>query len=346
MGSIYTMSDPLSLLKFPKLSPSEKLQLAWSTLKCKYRNPSDWHDLENMSAQEWLTSLFGQRTNEILYKFLLDLKFHSYAPMISAAWMWARINRLANSRSFTQKECLGYLEGGTKTFIDALESKIRELGGEIYLKTPVEEVVVHEGLAKGIYCDGKFYAFDHILSTIPIPIFITLLNSMDGPYFNNLNSLNYIDVIVMVMHLSQRFSKLFWMNINDPRIDLAGIIEYTNINPLSTAEGEAILYIPQYLPNDHQFFRLPDEQLFKLYCNYLNLIRPDFRQNWVKGYKVFRTRFAQPVCETGFSKQIPEIQTNIPNLYLTDSFQLHPDDRTVAGSTVLGLKAVNRILKR
>jgi protoporphyrinogen oxidase len=345
-GKLHSVSDLLSLLKFPELSLSEKLRLAWSTFKCKYRDPSDWHDFENLSAQEWLTSLYGEHIYRIFYEFLLNLKFRSYAPKISAAWFWARINRLANSRTVTQKECLGYLEGGTKTFINALERAIRERGGEIYLKTPVAEVVVHEGLATGIRCDGKFYGFDHIISTVPIPVFLTLFPAMDGPYVNNLNSLNYIDVIVMVMHLSQRFSRLFWMNINDPRIDLAGIIEYTNINPSSTAAGDAILYIPQYLPNDHQFFRLSDKQLFTLYCNYLNLIRPDFRQYWVKGYKVFRTRFAQPICELGFSKQIPEIQTNIPNLYLTDSFQLHPDDRTVAGSTALGQKAVNLILKR
>jgi len=343
--NLLTMSDPLSLFMFPHLPLADKIRFAWAMFQCKIRNASSWQDLENVSAREWLISQYGQRAYDVFYKPLLDLKFRMYAPKISAAWMWARFNRVGNSRTITQRERLGYLEGGTQTYINALGSAVRQMGGEICLKATVEEIIVEKGLAAGVCCNSKFYAFDHVLSTIPLPLFRTLIHHVNGSYFENLQSLEYIDVMVMVLRLSQRFSKYFWMNINDPQIDLAGIIEYTNLNPSPQLGGDAILYIPQYLPSDHPLYQMSQEQLFDLYCSYLSLIRSDFSKDWVKGYWVFRNRYAQPICETGFSKHIPDMQTQIPNLYLTDSYQVHPDDRSISNSSGLGQKAARLILR-
>lgn len=344
-GELHTMSDPLSLLMFPHLSVRDKIRFAWAMFQCKIRNASSWQDLENVSAREWLLSQYGQRSYDVFYKPLLDMKFLSYAPKISAAWIWARFNRVGNSRTVTQKERFGYLERGSITYISALQRAIQDRGGEIRLGASVERIMVDKGIATGICCDGKFYAFDRVLSTIPIPLFQSLLHHVNGSYFDNLHSLEYIDVLVMVVRLAQKFSKHFWMNINDPRIELPGIIEYTNLNPSPWLGGDAILYIPQYLPSNHPFFQMSPEQLLDLYCGYLPIIRPDFTRDWVKGYWVFRNRYAQPICATGFSKHLPDMKTQVPHLYLTDSYQLHPDDRSISNSSHLGQKAAHLILE-
>ncbi len=123
------------------------------------------------------------------------------------------------------------------------------------------------------------------------------------------------------------------MNVSDPRMDIAGIIEYTNLNPCEYLGGDSIVYMPQYLPGSHAIYTMPDEQLFELYCGYLAMVRPEFDRTWVRQYWVHRDRFAQPICDLGFSAKTPGMQTPIPNLFLTDSYQLHPDDRTIANST-------------
>ena len=86
------------------------------------------------------------------------------------------------------------------------------------------------------------------------------------------------------------------------------------------------------------------DDLFDLYCKHLHKINPAFESNWVRDYWVYRDRFAQPICDQGFSKRIPAFRTPVEGLYLTDSYQLHPDDRTVSGSTDLGRKAARSIL--
>lgn len=344
--AVHTIGDPLSLLLFPYLSISDKIRFAWSTAMVKLGNPTGWNALEDIQAREWLVQCYGQRTYDMLYGPLLDLKFREYALKVSAAWMWTRFYRLGNSRTVTQKERLAYLEGGTQVYIDTLEHAMREREADLRTSTPVERVVIEEERVVGVQCGSEMLRFDYVLSTVPIPYLVKLLADASGRYFDNLRQLEYIDVQAMVMRLRRRFSKYFWMNISDPEIDLAGIIEYTNLNPSPELGGDAVLYLPQYLPASHSLYGMDSEDLFRLYCKYLHKINPAFEPGWVRDYWVHRNRFAQPICDLGFSKRIPAIQTPIEGLYLTDSYQLHPDDRTVSGSTDLGRKAARLILTR
>jgi protoporphyrinogen oxidase len=342
-GSLYTLGDPLSLFAFPHLSPRDKLRFVWSTLRAKLRSASSWRDIENVPARAWLVRQYGERTYRMLYAPLLESKFREYTPSISAAWMWARFYRLGNSRTITQKERLGYLTGGSQAYIDALERAIRSRGVEVRTSSSVEQIVTEAGTVSGVRCDGTLLSFDAVLSTVPIPHTAELFAELDGPYFDNLRQLKYIGVMVMLLRIRQRFSKYFWMNVSDPRMDISGIIEYTNLNPLPELGGDSILYIPQYLPHTHTLYTISNDDLFERYCSYLKLINPRFERDWISQYWVHRDRFAQPICELGFSKHVPDIRTPIRNLYLTDSYQLHPHDRSISDSTRLGRRAARAI---
>jgi protoporphyrinogen oxidase len=117
------------------------------------------------------------------------------------------------------------------------------------------------------------------------------------------------------------------------------MIEYTNLNPLPELGGDHILYVPQYLSADDPRYSQSDEEVLRKYTDALALVNPAFDRDWVKFYVVFRDRFAQPICLTDYRQTTPTIATPIPNLFLTDSCQLHPHDRTISGSFGLGLEA-------
>jgi protoporphyrinogen oxidase len=333
------------LLAFPHLTWMDKARFSWSTLLAEFRNSTSWKDMEDISARDWLTRQYGERTYRMLYKPLLDSKFGEYASHISAAWMWARLHRLGNSRTVTQKECVGYVEGGSQVYVDALEQAIRSRRVEVQTSSVVEQIIVESGQVAGIRCNGALWPFDHVLSTVPIP-FACKLVRVQGPYFDNLRQLEYIGVMVTLLRIRRQFSKYFWVNISDPRLALAGFIEYTNLNPCRDLGGDALIYLPQYLPHSHELYQMGDQALLDLNCSYLQIINPDFERSWVREYWIHRDRFAQPICEMGFSRHIPDIQTPIDNLFLTDSYQLHPYDRSISGSTWLGREAAQLILSK
>jgi len=345
-GALYTLSDPFSLLAFPHLTWMDKARFSWSTLLAKFRNSTSWKDMEDISARDWLTQQYGERTYRILYKPLLDSKFGEYASHISAAWMWARLHRLGNSRTVTQQECVGYVEGGSQVFVDALEQAICSRRVEVQTSSVVEQIIVESGRVAGIRCNGALWPFDHVLSTVPIPFACKLLAGAQDPYFDDLRQLEYIGVMVTLLRIKRQFSKHFWVNVSDTRLALAGFIEYTNLNPCRHLGGDALIYLPQYLPHSHELYQMADQALSDLYCGYLQIINPDFERGWVREYWIHRDQFAQPICGMGFSRHIPAIQTPIDNLFLTDSYQLHPYDRSISGSTWLGRKAAQLILSK
>ena len=341
---VYTLGDPLSLLAFPHFSLTDKLRFVLATARSKVRGPTNWRDLEHVPVREWLVAAFGPRVYDILYRPLLESKFREHLPEVSAAWMWARFYRLGNSRTITQKERIGYLVGGSQAYIDALEAALRGQGVQIRTGTSVEQVMVEDGRAVGISVGGELRPFEWVISTVPIPHTAQLFSDLDTLYFRRLRTLKYIGVMVMLVHLDRRFSKYFWLNVSDPRLSISGIIEYTNLNPYPELDGEAIIYIPQYLDASDPMYAMTDQQLFERYCRELRIINPAFNPSWVRQYRVHRDRFAQPLCQLGFSSVVPSIRTPIPNVFLTDSYQLHPHDRSIADSTELGTRAARLVL--
>jgi protoporphyrinogen oxidase len=345
-GALRPFGDPLSLFAHPDLSPAAKLRFAMASVRAKLRSTRGWSALEDRTAVEWLVKTFGEQVYDLLYRPLLEKKFRTFAPRISAAWMWSRLNRLGNSRTITQRERIGYLVGGSQLYIDTLTAALTSAGVDIRVGAPARELVLEGSRVGGVRHDRGSLPADFVLLTVPIPHAASLLAGLDHEYFANLRSLDYLNVLAVVLRLSRRFSSNFWTNVSDPRIDLPGFIEYTNLNPCPGLRGDAVLYMPQYLMDEHPFWHTDDNALVKLFCGYLAMVRPDFSMEWVRQSWVFRSRFAQPICETGFSRRIPAIETPVRNLFLTDSYQLHPHDRTISNSTFLGSEAARLILAR
>lgn len=344
-GHLYTFGDPLSLLRFPHLRVRDKVRFAVTTASAKLRPATRWQDIEDVTAVEWLVRHYGERSYRLLYEPLLVSKFQDHAPRISAAWMWARLNRLGNSRSRLMKERIGYLEGGSQAYVDALEKSLRDSGVDIRVSTAVERVEVEDGRVRGVVLDGHLQPYDAVLSTVPVPHTRELFAGLEGPYFDNLRSLEYLGVTVLTLRLDRPFSKYYWTNVSDARLPMSGVIESTNLNPLPALGGDAILYVPQYLSHTDPRYSLPDDVLFEQYCTALKLMNPAFDRSWIKGWWLHRERFTQPVCETGFSQRVPSMRTPIRNLLLTDSYQLNPNDRAISFSTDLGREAARLILE-
>jgi protoporphyrinogen oxidase len=166
-----------------------------------------------------------------------------------------------------------------------------------------------------------------------------LPRSLDGTYWTKLRNIDSIGVLCVFLRLKHPLTKYFWTNISDSGIDLAGVVEYTNLNPLPHLGGDSIVYLPQYLPSTAPKFMNADDVIIKEYLGYLLRINPSFSDADVRQAFVFRDKYAQPICEIGFTKDIPDIQTPLRGFYLTDSSQLHPDDRTISNSLALGQRA-------
>ena len=82
---------------------------------------------------------------------------------------------MGSTRDKSGREVMGWLEGGYQTLIDALESEIVALGGEVRAGATVESIAAEGGRAVGVVVDGRLRRFDHVLCTLAPPMARRLL---------------------------------------------------------------------------------------------------------------------------------------------------------------------------
>ncbi len=329
---LYPFSSAFDLLRFSGISFISRLRYGLTTFYFSLIN--DWQKLDHKRAEPWLISLLGQKGYDATWYPLLAVKFPGIHHDISAPWVWHRVHRVAKSRkTLLHQERLGYLEGGTQTLIDAFESRLKADGMEIATGTPVRRILVEGNRAVGLEtATGKERRFDYVVSAVPLPVFLRMAPSdVHSDYFERLSTIGFIGVVCIILRLKRPLTRNFWTNVNDPRIPFNGFIEHTNLNPI-TPDGTTIAYVPYYLPKNHERFDYSDQRLLDECLESLALVNPDLRRDDVIDFAVSRDPYAQVICPAGFADIVPHHQTPIDNLYLIESSQLYPSDRTISGT--------------
>ena len=79
-------------------------------------------------------------------------------------------------------------------------------------------------------------------------------------------------------------------------------------------------------------YKATDQELYDEYVPMLRVINPEFDASWIKEWHVFRTPYAQPIFTTGFRHLMPSHRTPVRGLYVTDSTQFYPEDRTISAA--------------
>lgn len=335
-GTLYPFLTPVELLRFRPLSLADRLR-AGAAVKWAQRMKEE--DLAPQKAVEWLRRMFGASAYEVIWEPLMRFKFAEHADEVSAAWIWARMVRLSRSRVSPWREELGYLDGGSQVVLEGLGKDFAARGGRVVLGAPVEQIVLEGGRAVGVRVGGETLPADTVVSTITTSRFRQLASTLDGDYVRRLERIPTIGIFCLLLRLTERVTPFFWVNTHDRRVPFAGMIEYTNLNPIPELGGDRLLYVPQYLSAHDPRYGQSDEEVVRAYTDALALINPAFDRSWIKFSAVFRDRFAQPICLTDYRTTTPEIATPAANLFLTDSCQLHPHDRSISGAFGLGLEA-------
>ncbi len=336
-GHMYPFGTPIDLLRFTAVPFAQRIAFGLNVLQSRYLR--DWRKLDGRSAKEWLIGKIGAEAYQVIWDPLLRVKFGEFYDQVSAAWIWHRIWRVATSRQqLWQRESFGYFEQGSATIVDALAASLAQMPNvEVRCSAPVAQILIADERAQAVRLEsGEIIRCDAVVSTVALPLFAKMAPDLPADYLLELDQVRYIGVVCMMLRLRRPLTKSFWINTNDPRIAFNGFIEYTNLNPRKDMPGSSILYIPFYVDVANERFRRSDAELFDEYIDALRCLAPDLNADWVQDYRVFREPYAQAICHVGFSRRVPGHQTPVRNLYVTDSAQFYPEDRTLSAAVRLG----------
>ena len=331
--------NPIALLKFKGLGFIAKLRYGLHAFYSTKIN--NWKKLDSVRATDWIRRWVGKEAYEVLWHRLFYYKFYELSDNLSAAWIWSRIRRIGRSRYNLFREKLGYLEGGSNTLLSALEHYIRSHGGEINLSSAVSRVCVEDTKVVAVDVNGEKLNYSKVISTMPLPYVSRVIPDLSEAELNFIKSVKNVAVVCVIAKLKKSVTENFWLNTNDPDMDIPGLVEYSRLNPLD----KTIVYIPFYMPASNEKFKDSDAVFENKVKSYLMTINKDITEDDFIDIRVSRYRFAQPVCEPDFAQRLPSAKTSIEGLWLADTSYYYPEDRGISESIEFGRAMARQVVE-
>ncbi|GAB3701366.1 NAD(P)/FAD-dependent oxidoreductase [Saccharopolyspora tripterygii] len=313
-GELHDFGTPLEMLKFPEFSMLDRLRFGASAAALKVIR--DGSRFNGVRALDWMRRWAGEKVTSTIWEPLLQGKFGEHAEEISMAWLWARIH----CRTFE----LGYVHGGFDQVYRALTEAVTERGGKIEFSKPVSSITQpSESVLVGA-SDGSSYEFDHLIVTVPQPVFAKAADiESDDVLWRN----QYLGATCFILEVDRSVIPHYWLNINDPEFPFLAVVEHTNMVDRQEYDGNHVVYVGNYVPRDDWRFTTDPAELLQNYIPWLKRLNPEFDESWIKNWHFSKAGFAQPIVTPTYRSLIPPHKTHMPGVTLATMSQIYPQDR-------------------
>lgn len=318
-GSLYPFSGAADFVRFPLLSPLEKLRFgAGIYYASRIQSPAS---IEGLTVEEWLTRIFGKQVFRKLWRPLLLSKLGDDYRSTSASFIWATIRRLyAARRAGLRAELFGYLPGGYARLLETFVCALRRKGVCFHTDAAVQAVGSSpDGAPEIHFANGTVAHFDRVALTIPAPLAASLCPGLTHSEIELLRGVEYEGVICTSLLLRRPLSEFYITNIVDGSIPLTGVIEMSNLVDREMFGGRSLVYLPRYLRPDDPTFRQSDEQIEREGLAALRRMHPSLGEEDVLASRVSRARFVFARPTPGSSSRMPPIDTSLPGIHVLNS---------------------------
>ena len=342
-GELYSMSNTTEFLGFPPLTLIEKLRLGGTIFYAsKIRN---WKRLEKMPVADWLRRWSGKGTFSKIWEPLLKAKLGESYKRTAASFIWAHINRMYKARrTGLKKEMFGYVHGGYCTVIGRLTEKLNELGVEIKTSCPTSSVVRNELGHFTVKSDVRSEEYDRVIITTPNSVVHRICPQLSADETQKLQSTEYLGICCASMLLKNSISPYYVTNITDSWVPMTAVIELTNIVDTGQTNGRSLVYLPKYVPADHEMFQRSDEEIQEDFIAALEKMYPEFSRDDIEAFRISRTRSVMAIPTLRYSETLPPMKTSVEGMYLVNSAYILKGNLNVNETITIAEDALAEVL--
>ena len=339
-GKNYPFDTPLRLLQFPLLPLHQKLRMGVVLAFLKYWPAPPWRRFDKILADAWLERWMGREGYDMVWRPMLQGKFGPHFEQVNLAWFWARI--------FKRTPRLAYFRGGFQAFVDGLEQRVEQQSGRIVTGAQVQAI---RKSARGfsVEVEGAPAAeYDAVISTVSPGLMRRLAPDLPPDYLGALQKLTSIGAVVATVALDRPLllEGSYWVNLPKKEgFPYLALVEHTNMIDPAHYAGDHLLYLGDYLPADHRYFSMTDDELRAEFLPHLKRFNPDFDPAWVTGFWVHKARYAQPVPPVGYAEMIPDVRTPLRGLYFASMSQVYPWDRGTNYAVEMGRRVAQMLIQ-
>ncbi|MGB0952233.1 MAG: NAD(P)/FAD-dependent oxidoreductase [Planctomycetota bacterium] len=340
---LVSMSNSWEYLKLPGLNLIDKMRLAWTILSASRRD--DWQVLEGLTVEEWLVQSSGRKVFEKLWRPLLRAKLGESYPQCSAAFLWATIQRLYAARDSGMKvETFGYLPGGYGRFATAMMEKLKDLGVELRLATPVEEVTAGEtGPVVRTATDAQ--PFDHVVSTTTPRRTAQLVPALSPQEQEQLQGIAFQGLLCASLVLEKPLADYYLTYLMNPDLPFTAVVEMSSFVDCGELQDKHLVYLPLYLSADDPRFQHSDATLQAAFLEGLARIYPNFDPADVLAFRISRVPEVFPLPTLHYSKQVPPRHLSVDGVHMVGASQIINGTLNVNESVRLAEEAAEEFLR-
>ena len=343
-GVPYPFTTATDLLRFTPLSLVDRIRTGLTGLRLMMTR--DVRRLSAETAYSWLCRVNGRRATDLVWKPLLIGKFDAAWDSISMAWLWARIRVRQTSRlRGTRAEHLGYFDGGFGIMVERWLQELRRHGASVHTATSITAMGERDG--RPVLTVGpEERAYDAVLVTVPSPVFARVAGlhpQMTARYAEQLESVVYLDALLMIVATDRPITDTYWHQIHDPDAPFLVVVSLDSLIGVEATGGRHIYFIGDYVANGDPRLGLSDDELRASWFESMRALFPAFDETIVRESHVFRFHHAQHVVDVGYEDRIPAVRTPMDGYFLANFAQVFPEDRGTNYAVREGIAAARLI---
>lgn len=343
---LYSMSNTKEFLQFPPLTLIEKLRLGGTIFYAS--KISNWKRLEKLPVAKWLRRWSGAGTFKKIWEPLLKAKLGDSYRITSAAFIWAHISRMYKARrTGLKKEMFGYVKGGYRTIINRLIEVMEEHGVSVKTASPIENIrKLDDGQFEVKYAgQDRSDHFDKVIMTTPNSILSRVCSDLNEDEKHRFDSVEYLGIVCASVLLKKGLSPYYVTNITDDWVPMTAVIEMTTIVDPEELGGKSLVYLPKYVPSDHELFEKSDEEIRESFLSALDRMYPEFSRDNVIDFKLSRVRSVMAIPTLKYSELLPPMKSSVEGLYVVNSSYILKGNLNVNESITIAEDAMQTVLK-
>ncbi len=160
--------------------------------------------------------------------------------------------------------------------------------------------------------------FDKVIITAPSNKAAKMLPQLDATERRQLESIRYQGIVCASVMTRCSLSNYYVTNITDDT-PFTGIIEMSAIVDKREFDGNALIYLPRYLPPDDPLFDKTDEEIEDYFLGALERMYPHFRRQDVVAFKVSKVRQVFPIPVLRYHEGLPDMRSSVDGVYIVNS---------------------------
>jgi protoporphyrinogen oxidase len=315
-GVMAPFSSPLDYLKLRTMSPIAKARIGATMVAGTLIK--DGLRMEQIPAVTWLAKWSGPSATNDFWLPLLRAKLGDNAPLASAAFIWATIQRLGRARrAGVTGDLFGHVRGGYATVFEAVSRDLAAKGITMRLGAPVKEV--RSGEVE--LASGEVLTADRIVLTAASPVVARIVPGLSDDERSRLAGVTYQGIVCASLLLRRPLTPYYLTYITD-EAPFTAVVEMTALVDPAELGGHTLVYLPRYVPSDDPWLAKSKDEVREEFLPALKKMHPQLTDDDVLAFEVSFVRYVMPVPTLRYSDRLPPVRTSVPGVYVVSSCHL------------------------